>query len=332
MPALFPLNLAAKISIVRTPFAALPVLAALLPLLGAPVPAAAGTPEVSGSKAGERQLLENAVTCGAGCARAELLHAFAAESGNQVLATHVFNPEGGGGLYVPGTLHYGSGLPDGVWATDSLAGGVGVNLYAEHGSSLTNCIGLHEAGPGNTFFNWTEVSDPNLDGDPGQTPILMPLLSAGSLATNYGFWYDPVAGRWKIFNQDSTGVVLAGSRFLYAVPPCSGALAALSVHEVTAESRFLNFTWLADATARPQALLLVTALYDLALGGVFNNHPIGVWWDPDNQRWNIYNEDQASMPVGARFAVVEITQIFNHDFEHGSVAAPSLTGWSAVHP
>jgi len=332
MPAPISTTFAPRPTTAQTRAAKTPVFAALLLLFTTPLPSFAGTPEASGSKAGERQLLENAVTCGAGCARAELLHAFAAESGNQVLATHVFNPEGGGGLYVPGTLHYGSGLPDGVWATDSLAGGVGVNLYAEHGSSLTNCIGFHEAGPGNTFFNWTEVSDPNLDGNPGQTPILMPLLSTGSLTTNYGFWYNATAGRWTIFNQDSTGVVLAGSRFLYAVPPCSGALAALSVHQVTAENRFLNSTWLADATARPQALLLVTGLYNLASGGVLNNHPVGVWWDADNQRWNIYNEDQASMPIGASFVVVEITQIFNHDFEHGSVAAPSFTGWSAVHP
>ncbi|WP_146151764.1 DUF7452 domain-containing protein [Ahniella affigens] len=41
----------------------------------------------------------------------------------------------------------------------------------------------------------------------------------------------------------------------------------------------------------------------IPLGGVVNNHPIGVWYDVLNARWAIFNADQTAMPQGALFDV-----------------------------
>jgi hypothetical protein len=43
-------------------------------------------------------------------------------------------------------------------------------------------------------------------------------------------------------------------------------------------------------------------------GGVYNNHAIGVWYSYVYQEWTIYNEDKASLPIGASFDVLNTTR------------------------
>jgi hypothetical protein len=52
---------------------------------------------------------------------------------------------------------------------------------------------------------------------------------------------------------------------------------------------------------RPYARLLVTQNWRTS--GPYNNHNVGVWYNATSGRWNIYNEDGASMPSGATFNV-----------------------------
>lgn len=52
----------------------------------------------------------------------------------------------------------------------------------------------------------------------------------------------------------------------------------------------------------PNAILVVINNWR----GVYNDHNVGVWYDPPTNRWTIYNEDYASMPLGATFNVVVI--------------------------
>ena len=40
------------------------------------------------------------------------------------------------------------------------------------------------------------------------------------------------------------------------------------------------------------------------VGGVYDNHPIGVWYD--GSRWTIYNADIAAMPANAAF-IIEVS-------------------------
>lgn len=294
-------------------------------------PLAGGSLPGAGKQAGERVVLFNASACGTGCSSAELLHSFGSTTGPRSLVTHVFNPSGGGGLYVAGTLFGSSGLPERLFASDALGGGVAVNAYVEWGASPENCIEVHETTAGSTAFNVSEITDPNLDGAPDRTPLLLPRVPNLDLSSNFGLWYSQSAGRWTIFAQNPLEDMPEGAEFYYAVPPCGGALLTRPIHVVTAENRNSHSTWLSGVTQRPQTMLLVTQLYG-ATAGVYNDHPIGVWWDPESQRWNIYNEDLAAMPLGAQFVVVEITVLFKHNFEDGNAVNPTLIGWSAVVP
>lgn len=54
------------------------------------------------------------------------------------------------------------------------------------------------------------------------------------------------------------------------------------------------------------AILIVTQHYQNTTQ-VYNNEPIGVWYDPATQRWTIFNQDNLStMPEGAAFNVLVI--------------------------
>jgi hypothetical protein len=55
----------------------------------------------------------------------------------------------------------------------------------------------------------------------------------------------------------------------------------------------------------PDAIILVTPnLNPGGFGGVYNDHPIGVYYISTFTKRIIFNEDSAAMPVGAAFNVI----------------------------
>jgi len=67
-----------------------------------------------------------------------------------------------------------------------------------------------------------------------------------------------------------------------------------------------NATYLDDplTNGRPGAVVSVTQNWNPGGGaGVFNDHPVGVFYDEDVDKWAIYNRDGAPMPAGAAFNV-----------------------------
>ncbi|MBA2440867.1 MAG: hypothetical protein H0V53_00450 [Rubrobacter sp.] len=82
---------------------------------------------------------------------------------------------------------------------------------------------------------------------------------------------------------------------------------AAFVHRATAENTSGNSTYLDSPLAEedPEAVLLVTQNWNPEGGaGTYNDHPVGVWYDPDAQEWAIFNQDLAAMPDGASFNVL----------------------------
>jgi hypothetical protein len=97
-------------------------------------------------------------------------------------------------------------------------------------------------------------------------------------------------------------------------------------HAATAWNISGNSTRIADADQDGNGLLYVRQNHGARIlvtpvttpGGVVNNHPIGVWYDGTD--WNIFNEDDAAMPVGAEFNV----RPEGNDFS-------GYQGWPALH-
>lgn len=82
------------------------------------------------------------------------------------------------------------------------------------------------------------------------------------------------------------------------------------VHRATAGNITANSTYLDNPSTNnnPNAVLSATQNWNPGGGvGIYNDHPIGVWYDPNVKKWAIFNQDQASMPEGAAFNVAVLS-------------------------
>ncbi|CAN5562862.1 hypothetical protein BH24ACT21_BH24ACT21_01740 [soil metagenome] len=59
-----------------------------------------------------------------------------------------------------------------------------------------------------------------------------------------------------------------------------------------------------STNGNPDAVLQVTQNWNPeGSGGTYNNHPVGVWYNGDRNKWAIFNQDRAAMPEGSAFNV-----------------------------
>ncbi|MEZ4222964.1 MAG: hypothetical protein R3B13_18620 [Polyangiaceae bacterium] len=116
-------------------------------------------------------------------------------------------------------------------------------------------------------------------------------------------WYDGVAGRWNIYNTDLQPMT-SGARFSVQV---AAAPEHALVHVSTTSNTSGNSTYIDHPVANenPYANVFATSNYNPAgvSGGGIHAKNVGVWYNPFNRRWAIYNEDRSSMSVGRAFNV-----------------------------
>jgi hypothetical protein len=172
---------------------------------------------------------------------------------------------------------------------------------------------VHAATDANSRGDYTYFAHPRIDGDPDAVVLAQPSSGRGGQAgaaygRNVGVWYEPERQRWAIFNQDRSGVP-AGTAFEVVVPPAGRGF----VHRAAPPNTVGNATYLDDplTNGEPGAEVSVTQNWNPGGGnGVYNDHPVGVFYDEDVDKWFVYNEDGAPMPEGAAFnvAVSEATE------------------------
>ena len=82
---------------------------------------------------------------------------------------------------------------------------------------------------------------------------------------------------------------------------------AVFVHRAAPQNITNNSTYLSSplTDGDPEALISVTQNWNPGGGaGAYNDHPVGVWYDPASGKWAIFNQDRAPMPPGVSFNVV----------------------------
>lgn len=123
-------------------------------------------------------------------------------------------------------------------------------------------------------------------------------------AHNTGVWYDaPRGGKWAVFNQD-LAPMSEGTTFDVTVWEEPGGDAF--VHRATPANIADNSTYVdhPSTNRNPDAVLLVTPNWNPGGGaGLYGDHPVGVLYDAEEERWAIIYEDLAPMPEGAAFNV-----------------------------
>ncbi len=96
--------------------------------------------------------------------------------------------------------------------------------------------------------------------------------------------------------------------------PGGAAFAAAFIHRATPENISENSTYLDNplTNGNPDVILYVTQNWNPEGGstGTYNDHSIGVWYNPDRQKWAIFNQDREMITVGTAFnvAVLEPTE------------------------
>jgi Tol biopolymer transport system component len=195
------------------------------------------------------------------------------------------------------------------------------HVRAQCGSAC-NSFFVHQAVSGNISFNWTEITNPLTDGNPNAIlfvtpkwggrypPAVLPIYNHP-----IGVWY--TGTKWAIFNQDLAGMSPFSDFNVQVLNACPSVF----VHRANSSNTSFHITTVDHPLANnnPNALLFVTQNWNPGgTGGVYNNHPIGVYYN--GSRWNIFNQDIAAMPAGAGFNV-EIRSPGPTAFVHRATAA-----------
>ncbi|CAN5711742.1 hypothetical protein BH18ACT11_BH18ACT11_18200 [soil metagenome] len=167
---------------------------------------------------------------------------------------------------------------------------------------------VHQADQENSRGDYTYISEPSINGDANAIVIVSisptsdrESTGAASYGHNIGVWYEPVARRWAIFNQDRAPVP-AGSAFEVVVPQASAGF----VHDAGLLNTAGNYTYIDNrlTNGKPDIELAVTQNWNPGgRRGVYNNHPVDTLYDPKVKKWAIYNLDGAPIPEGASFNV-----------------------------
>jgi hypothetical protein len=107
------------------------------------------------------------------------------------------------------------------------------------------------------------------------------------------------------------------------------------VHTATPDNITSNWTTIDHPLTNnnPNAIVLVTQNWNPGgVGNKYNNHPIGVWYVSSAQKWAVFNQDIASMPVGAAFDIL-IPTTGADAFVHTATGINTVGNWTAIdHP
>ena len=152
---------------------------------------------------------------------------------------------------------------------------------------------------------------------------------AGGLFNDHsiGVWYSHGLSRWTVVNQDSSDIP-RGASFNISIPAVD---ASTFVHSATDLNTTFNWTTIDNPVTNgdPNAIVHVTRNHNPSgVGGVTNDHTIGVWYD--GARWAIFNQDQAAFSAGASFNV-SIPAVDASTFVHTAVAWNIFGNSTAFH-
>ncbi len=212
-----------------------------------------------------------------------------------------------------------------------------VNLKAGHRVSFAAATArntveiayVHTATAANSVANWTNLSGYATDGNPNATVFATPNWNPSGVGGVYdnhalGVWY--TGHNWAIFNQDLTPIPPGASFnvlvFPYAVPQTF-------VQTVTVANSVGNWTNLSNSitNGNPNVTVLVTPNWNPGgVGGVYDNHAIGVWYTGRN--WAIFNQDLTPIPPGASFNVLVFPHATRKAFVQTATGANSVNNWT----
>jgi hypothetical protein len=211
-----------------------------------------------------------------------------------------WNPDGGPGVYNDHPVSLGYNGSRWYLRQEDLASyssGARFNVFAPGFGSGRY---LHQNTAGNTSGAFTTLNHPDLNNRPDY--ILLVTRNPGSgtvidlnapIAVNY------FSGAWSVYRMTGTAMPNLGGFNVYFQPPSSNAFRhRTGVGNTGGNVSLIDHPLLNDHRC---AKFHVSQATDLV---VSNPHQIGVYYSPSAQRWSLFNQDLATMPLGAEFHIV----------------------------
>ncbi len=223
--------------------------------------------------------------------------------------------------------------PLSVFAAPGSESARSVDSYSPNQLNSVGTAFVHIAHSANTTSTSTYIDHPLTDGHPNAIVFVTPNYNPGGVGGTYedhriGVWYDAGASKWAIFNQDSAAMA-TDEAFNVLIPPAGSNVfvQTASVANISAEATTIDNALINN---NPNAMLFVTPNYNPGgSGGTYDNHPIGVRYSSSSQRWSIFNEDFAAMPVNAAFNVF-VSPTDSGAFIHRATLANIFENWTDI--
>jgi hypothetical protein len=172
-----------------------------------------------------------------------------------------------------------------------------IGAYESGDVNFTHIARSHTIG-----FNTSDINNAALNANPGAILIATPNynvgLPSGGINYNHPFGAYYPAPNWSLFNQDSATAMPLGAHFDVLVPASGGGS---FIHTSSASSIGGVATTMSDSSidGLSDRIVLVTQNWTAGGSGLYNPHPIGVYYGGDT-KWHIANIDGATMtqPLG----------------------------------
>lgn len=245
-----------------------------------------------------------------------------------IIATPNWNPGGGLGVYNDHPIAVGYLSPKWLIVNQDIAP---MPAYAAFNVLVPKAgpnAFVHAATATNTFHNYTLIDNPLTNGKPNAKILVTPADTTNSRPI--GVWYNGT--KWGIFNQDLANMPTGTFFNVFVIPE---TYAGGFVHQATAANISGNYTVIDHplTNGNPNAIVFVTPNWNPGnVGGTYNNHNIGIWYSSSQQKWAIFNQDLAPMPVNAAFNVLVLVPQ-SDVFVHKATSANIFLNYSLIdHP
>lgn len=207
--------------------------------------------------------------------------------------------------------------------SSAMSGALNAAFHVEVRSPSANTFN-HVSATGNISASVTYIDHPLTNNAPNALVFITPTLTANGQTYSYtnkalGVFYSNSQNKWSVFFQDNSAMV---SNLAFNVYVLNGS-ASTYTHVATAASYIttLNHPLLNN---NPLARMTVTQNY--SPNSVYNDHPIGVWYNSGSGRWTVFNQDIVAMTVGAAFNInilEDNSEIVRQDLINGSFEVES---------
>jgi len=158
----------------------------------------------------------------------------------------------------------------------------------------------------NISGNYTIIDDGRINNNPNAKVFIANNLANYNNKVN-GVFYSTALNKWCIYNQSGVSDDMDENLEFNIIVPKGNTDYEHLVHTVDGNNTSNQWTYLndPDLNNNPDAIIFITQVWNPGgtANGVYNNHNVGVQYKSNN-RWCIYNEDGANLPLGASFNVI----------------------------